>query len=82
MSPEDHFTQLRLIAASADLDHDQVKDLLAIAADLFEERRRIRAALAGLGPSFGQVRDHLNHLQCCVHDTGLVHARHACIGPD
>ncbi len=62
MTPEEHFTNLRLSAACAPLSRDQMTELLAITATLFEERRRIRTVLERLPESFAEVRALLNEL--------------------
>ena len=41
---------------------EQVSELIAVTANLFEERKRIRRLLAEPPPSFGEVRKMLNEL--------------------
>jgi hypothetical protein len=62
VGPEEHFRQLRLSAACAQLSRDQITDLLTIAANLFEERKRIRTVLERLPSHFSEVRKLLNEL--------------------
>jgi hypothetical protein len=59
---EERFEQLRRSAACAHLSRDQVSELVAIAATLVEERRRIRFVLERLPEQFSEVRDLLNDL--------------------
>jgi hypothetical protein len=59
---EERFEQLRRSHACAPLGRDGVTELLAIAGNLIEERRRIRAVLERLPQSFGEVRQLLNEL--------------------
>jgi hypothetical protein len=66
VSPEDRFTQLRLSAACASLSREAVTELLAITANLFEERKRIKRVLERLPESFGEVRSLLNELNRTV----------------
>lgn len=66
MSPEDRFTQLRLSAACAPLSREGVSELLVIAGNLIEERKRIKRVLERLPESFGEVRALLNELNRTV----------------
>jgi hypothetical protein len=49
-------------AACVQLSREQISELVAITANLFEERKRIRRLLAELPDSFGEVRKLLNEL--------------------
>jgi hypothetical protein len=62
MTPEERFVGLRRSAACVHLSREQVSELIAITANLFEERKRIRRLLAELPSSFGDVRKLLNEL--------------------
>jgi hypothetical protein len=62
VTPEERFVGLRQSAACVHLNREQVSELVAITANLFEERKRIRRLLADLPPSFGEVRKQLNEL--------------------
>lgn len=59
---EERYEQLRRSHACAPLGRDSVTELLSIAGDLIEERRRIRKVLERLPQSFGEVRQLLNQL--------------------
>lgn len=59
---EERFEGLRRSAACAQLNREQISELIAITANLVEERKRIRAVLARLPESFGEVRQLLNEL--------------------
>ena len=62
MSPEERFIGLRQSAACVQLSREQISELIAITATLFEERRRVRRLLDQLPDSFGEVRKRLNEL--------------------
>ncbi len=62
MGPEERFTQLRMSAACAHLSRQQVTELVALTADLIEERKRIRRVLEQLPEHFTEVRQLLNEL--------------------
>ena len=62
VTPEERFIGLRQSVACVHLGREQVSELVAITANLFEERKRIRRLLAELPPSFGEVREMLNEL--------------------
>ena len=62
VTPEDRFVGLRQSAACVQLSREQISELIAITATLFEERRRIRRLLTELPDSFGEVRKRLNEL--------------------
>jgi hypothetical protein len=62
MTPEERFVGLRQSAACVQLSREQVSELIAITAMLFEERKRMRRLLAELPESFGEVRKRLNEL--------------------
>lgn len=66
MGPEDRFTSLRLSAACAALSREQVTGLLAITANLLEERKRIRRVLEQLPETFTELRQLLNELSRTV----------------
>ena len=66
MGPEERFTQLRLSAACAHLSREQVAELVALTANLIEERKRIRRVLERLPEHFTEVRDLLNELSRAV----------------
>jgi hypothetical protein len=63
---EDRFTGLRKTAACAQLNREQVSELISITAELIEERKRIRRLLELLPESFGEVRQLLNELSRTV----------------
>ena len=63
---EERFEGLRRSAACAHLSRDQVSDLVAICAELVEERKRIRRSLERLPESFADVRKILNDLARAV----------------
>jgi hypothetical protein len=67
VSPEDHFRSLRLSAACAQLNREQITELLTITANLFEERKRIKRLLDQLPETFGEVRALLNELSRTLH---------------
>ena len=59
----------KLGVAMAGLTHvnrDQISEMIAITANLIEERKRIRVVLARLPESFGEVRQLLNELNRTV----------------
>lgn len=62
MKSEDRFVRLRQSAACVQLSREQISELIAITATLFEERKRIRRLLNELPDSFGEVRKRLNEL--------------------
>ena len=62
VGPEERFTQLRMSAACAHLSRQQVTELVALTADLIEERKRIRRVLERLPEHFTEVRQLLNEL--------------------
>ena len=62
VGPDEQFRQLRLSAACAQLSRDQITELLAITANLLEERKRIRTVLERLPQHFTEVRKLLNEL--------------------
>ena len=62
MTPEERFVGLRQSAACVQLSREQISELIAITATLFEERKRMRRLLAELPGSFGEVRKRLNEL--------------------
>jgi hypothetical protein len=66
VSPEEDFNNLRLSAACAQLNREQITELLAITGNLFEERKRIKRVLERLPESFGEVRSLLNELNRTV----------------
>jgi hypothetical protein len=57
VTAEERFIGLRRSAACVHLSREQVSELVAITANLFEERRRIRRLLVELPLTFGEV-DH------------------------
>jgi Tfp pilus assembly protein PilO len=59
---EERFTNLRLSAACVQLNREQISELVAITATLFEERRHIARLLSQLPDSFAEVRKLLNEL--------------------
>lgn len=59
---EERFESLRRSAACVTLSRDQISDLVAICAELVDERRRIRLILGRLPDSFGAVRSAMNEL--------------------
>jgi Tfp pilus assembly protein PilO len=63
---EERFEILRRSAACATLSQEQVSELIAITANLIEERKRIRAVLNRLPERFGEVRQLLNELNRTV----------------
>lgn len=63
---EAQFESLRRSAACAQLSRGQITEMVAITANLIEERKRIRAVLARLPESFGEVRQLLNELNRVV----------------
>jgi hypothetical protein len=65
-NPEERFDGLRRSAACAQLNREQISELIAITANLIEERKRIRVVLARLPESFGEVRQLLNELNRTV----------------
>ena len=67
MGPEERFTALRLSAACVQLNREQISELIAITANLIEERKRIRRLLEELPDSFGEVRKLLNELARTIH---------------
>ena len=62
MTPEERFVGLRQSAACVQLSREQISELIAITATLFEERKRMRRLLGELPESFGEVRERLNEL--------------------
>lgn len=66
MDIESRFVNLQRSAAMAPLGREAVTELLALTANLIEERKRIRRALAQLPESFGEVRKLLNELNRAV----------------
>ena len=62
MTPEEQFEGLRRSAVCAPLSRDQMTELLAMTANLFEERKRMRRVLERLPESFAEVRSMLNEL--------------------
>jgi hypothetical protein len=62
VTPEERFTSLRRSAACVQLNREQISELVAITATLFEERKRIRKLLHELPDSFAEVRSRLNEL--------------------
>ncbi|TXI51237.1 MAG: hypothetical protein E6Q57_06370 [Mycobacterium sp.] len=63
---EQRFEGLRRSAACDQLNRDQISEMIAITANLIEERKRIRVVLARLPESFGEVRQLLNELNRTV----------------
>lgn len=63
---EERFENLRRSAACARLNREQVSELIAITANLLEERKRILAMLARIPERFGEVRQLLNELSRTV----------------
>ena len=63
---EERFEDLRRSAACAQLNREQISEMIAITANLIEERKRIRVVLARLPESFGEVRQLLNELNRTV----------------
>lgn len=59
---DERFEGLRRSAACAHLNREQISELVAITANLVEERKRIRTVLQRLPESFGEVRQLLNEL--------------------
>jgi Tfp pilus assembly protein PilO len=59
---EERFEILRRTAACVTLNREQVSELIAITANLIEERKRIRTMLDRLPERFGEVRQLLNEL--------------------
>jgi hypothetical protein len=62
VTPEERFTILQRSAACVQLNREQISELLAITATLFEERRHIRTLLHELPDSFAELRRRLNEL--------------------
>lgn len=62
MRDQERFEILRRSAACAQLNREQISELIAITANLFEERKRIRTVLDRLPERFGEVRQLLNEL--------------------
>ena len=52
---EERFEGLRRSAACAQLNREQISEMIAITANLIEERKRVRVVLARLPESFGEV---------------------------
>jgi hypothetical protein len=63
---EERFEILRRSAACVTLNREQISELIAITANLVEERKRIRAMLDRLPERFGEVRELLNELNRTV----------------
>lgn len=63
---EERFEILRRSAACAQLNREQISELISITANLVEERKRIRAVLTRLPERFGEVRQMLNELNRTV----------------
>ena len=63
---EERFEDLRRSAACAQLNREQISEMIAITSNLIEERKRIRVVLARLPESFGEVRQLLNELNRTV----------------
>lgn len=63
---EERFEILRRSAACAQLNREQISELVAITANLVEERKRIRAVLGRLPERFAEVRQLLNELNRTV----------------
>ena len=63
---EERLTQLRLTAACVQLNREQISELVGIAAELIEERKRIRRLLERLPENFAEVRKILNELSRVV----------------
>jgi hypothetical protein len=63
---EERFEILRRSAACTQLNREQISELISIAANLVEERKRIRAVLTRLPERFGEVRQMLNELNRTV----------------
>lgn len=59
---EERFESLRRTAACVQLNREQISELVAITANLLEERKRIRTVLYRLPESFAVVRQLLNEL--------------------
>jgi hypothetical protein len=59
---DERFEGLRRSAACAQLNREQISELVAITANLLAERRRIRAVLHRLPESFAEVRLLVNEL--------------------
>lgn len=53
---KERFEILRRGAACAQLDREQITELIAITANLFEERNRVRTVFDRLPQQFGEVR--------------------------
>jgi hypothetical protein len=63
---EARYENLRRSHACAPLGRDGVTELLSIAGNLIEERRRVRRVLERLPESFSEVRQLLNELNRAV----------------
>lgn len=63
---EERFTGLKMTAACVQLNREQIRELIAITAELVKERKRIRRLLERLPENFGEVRKVLNELSRAV----------------